>query len=190
MKLYVLRHFQRYDDTSFYSSLTLEGFTQSLAIVEKLAKLGITHVYASPYLRVMQSGYPFVDMTANTEDMKMLRVRVDPIIGEMRNEYNFEPAHMFERGINDIPIKFFSMIDWSYKPMTKILRVDKPEHFEDVVDRTMHFIHSLSQNHNDSDVVLVVTHSSVINSFRRICNLEDNIDDTPFPYGEVLEIDI
>lgn len=190
MKLFALRHFQRYDDTSFYSSLTLEGFTQSLAIVEKLVKLGITHVYASPFLRVMQSVYPFVNMSAAKEDMQMLRVRVEPMIGEMRNNENFEPAHLFERGVNDIPLKFFSIIDWSYNPMAQIFHVDKPEQFEDVVERTMQFMHSLSENHGDNDRVLIVTHSSVINAFRRIYNVGDNVDDTPFPYGEVLEIDI
>ena len=186
MKLIVLRHFQRYEDTSFYSSLTLEGFANSLVIVKRLERMGITHIYSSPYLRAIQTVFPFVE---HMNDYG-LKIRVEPVIGEMRNLQNFQPAHLFEKGINDIPIKYSPDLDWEYKSMTDTLHVERPESFEDVVERVLQFFHNLADIHELNDRILIVTHSSIVNAMKRIYNDTNNNDDVPHPYGELLEIDL
>ena len=183
MKLFLLRHFQRFNDTSFYSSLTLEGFTNSFLIIEELKSKHLNYIYTSPFLRALESVYPF----AKQENIE---IRVEPIIGEMRNSNNFEPAYLFEKGIESIPLKYFQVSDIHYRPLCDKLEVKEPESFDDVVKRTIEFVEHLNKLHSKNARILIVTHSSVINAFKRIYNNVEDADEAPHPYEDILEIDV
>ena len=182
MKLFALRHFQRYEDISFYSSLTMEGFANASAMVEKLNQLGITHVYSSPYLRTIQTVNPFVSNN-------ILKIRVEPIIGEMRNAENYEPRHMFQKSVGDIPFKYFPNIDWEYTPMKEKLIVNRPEHREDVVKRVTEFIRMLYEKHSRADRILIIGHSCILNAMKSIYKQENGWQSV-YPYGKILELNI
>lgn len=179
MKLFILRHFQRYDRPDFYTLLTMEGQKNAQLYVDKLLKLGITHIYASPYLRVLQTVQPFAYAR------RPMPIRVDYLLSEMRWEET-KDSNLHEYGIDDIPLKFHEYIDPEYDSGS-ILKVVKAETFDDVIARSAKFVEKLRKMHNDSDRILVVTHSSVLNSFKQFT--DDELNDDVHEYGKILEID-
>ena len=59
MKLYILRHEERTIDATFFAPLTEKGLHNSKILVSNLDNLGITKIYCSPFIRTMQTIYPF-----------------------------------------------------------------------------------------------------------------------------------
>lgn len=60
MRLYVLRHEDRTVDASFFAPLTEKGLNNSKDLIKRLAKLKINKVYSSPFIRTLQTVYPYV----------------------------------------------------------------------------------------------------------------------------------
>lgn len=61
MKIYILRHEDRTIDCSFFGPLTKKGLINSGKLIDKLEKLNIDEIYCSPFIRTMQTIYPFVE---------------------------------------------------------------------------------------------------------------------------------
>ena len=59
MKIYILRHEDRTMDLTFFSPLTKKGLEKSLKISDELEKLNINSIYSSPYIRTLQTIYPY-----------------------------------------------------------------------------------------------------------------------------------
>jgi broad specificity phosphatase PhoE len=119
-----------------------------------------------------------------------LRINIEPTLGEMRSEENFQPKHLFEKEIIDLPLRFLQYANIEYVPICGVLRPEEPETFEHVVERVMEFMHRLGATHGGDDRILIATHSSVVNAFKRIYENEDNNNEEPHQYGEILEIEI
>ena len=61
MKIILLRHEERGFDVGFYSNLTENGIIKSCILSDKLKKLKIDEIYCSPFIRTLQTIYPFAD---------------------------------------------------------------------------------------------------------------------------------
>lgn len=179
MKLYILRHFQRYDQTDFYTPLTEEGKTNSEKFVTRLKTLGITHIYCSPYLRVLQTVLPYVLYSG-------INIKIDYLLKEMQLEHNMD-INKHGYGLSDIPKKYHTFIDQSYDP-GEMTFIKDPETFDDVLKRSRDFVCKISKNHNNTDKILIVTHSSVLNSFKQFTNLP--VNDDIHIYGQLLEVNL
>ena len=59
MKLYVLRHEDRTMDLTFFSPLTKNGLNNSVNLIKFLEKEKINSIYSSPYIRTLQTVYPY-----------------------------------------------------------------------------------------------------------------------------------
>ena len=64
MKIYILRHEDRTMDLTFFSPLTKNGLDKSLKISDELGKLEINSIYSSPYIRTLQTIYPYSKRTS------------------------------------------------------------------------------------------------------------------------------
>lgn len=59
MKLYILRHEERTNDTSFFSPLTKNGIINSINLIPLLDSINITTIISSPYIRTLQTIIPY-----------------------------------------------------------------------------------------------------------------------------------
>ena len=60
MKIILLRHEERYSDIGFFSNLTERGIENScLFLPPKLKKLNIDVIFSSPFVRTIQTIYPY-----------------------------------------------------------------------------------------------------------------------------------
>ena len=60
MKIILLRHEERYLDIGFYSNLTDKGVINSCLLGNTLNKYDIDIVFSSPFIRTLQTIYPFI----------------------------------------------------------------------------------------------------------------------------------
>jgi broad specificity phosphatase PhoE len=60
MKIILLRHEERYSDIGFYSNLTDKGVINSCLLGNTLNKYDIDIVFSSPFIRTLQTIYPFI----------------------------------------------------------------------------------------------------------------------------------
>ena len=59
MKIYVLRHEDRTMDLTFFSPLTKNGLDNSIELIKHLEREKINIIYSSPYIRTLQTIYPY-----------------------------------------------------------------------------------------------------------------------------------
>lgn len=59
MIIYIIRHEDRTQDATMFSPLTKLGIDNSYKLVEILDNLNIGIIYSSPYIRTLQTIYPF-----------------------------------------------------------------------------------------------------------------------------------
>ena len=59
MKIYVIRHEDRTMDLTFFSPLTKNGLENSVKLITTLEKERIDTIYSSPYIRTLQTVYPY-----------------------------------------------------------------------------------------------------------------------------------
>ena len=59
MKIYLLRHEDRTMDLTFFSPLTKNGLENSVELIKHLEKEKIDTIYSSPYIRTLQTIYPY-----------------------------------------------------------------------------------------------------------------------------------
>jgi broad specificity phosphatase PhoE len=59
MKIIALRHGLRFDSALYFTPLTAEGLVQADNLVEILKDEKIDIIYCSPFLRTLQTIYPF-----------------------------------------------------------------------------------------------------------------------------------
>ena len=61
MKLYILRHEERFESPEFYTELTENGINNSILLKDILEKERIDSIYSSPFIRVLQTVRPYCD---------------------------------------------------------------------------------------------------------------------------------
>ena len=59
MKIYIIRHEDRTQDATMFSPLTLDGLDNSKKLIEEIYNLKINKLYSSPFIRTLQTVYPF-----------------------------------------------------------------------------------------------------------------------------------
>ena len=154
-RVFLLRHEQRENTVSFYTSLTPKGAHRAETVICKILEgLNIKKIYASPFVRTLQTIRPFCEKTGikvNLEWSLVESIPINPIIA----------------------LNFNHIINHNYKPF---LTYDLPLNtdlidFDKLKDHVGHFIESLDRSEN----ILLVTHMPVINailSYKGFQNIE------------------
>ena len=181
MRLILLRHEERYSDMGFYSNLTDNGIINSLELPKKLKPYKINHIYSSPFIRTLQTIYPYCDKYRK-------KVNIDYGLYEyIHNPYFLLVQWYYEiKDIEDSDL--LSIINNKYKSVIDKSDFSILETEEDLEKRIRKFMDNLIEKHRD-ETVLIVTHMGVINKIRDVYVKKTNMNEL-FKMGhfEVYEV--
>jgi len=173
MRLIILRHGIRGPVPTFMTSLTSEGLEQVKKLEEKLALIEIDEIYCSPFLRTVQTIYPYC--------IKMnKKVNIDNGIYECTHNKYFTPEN-YKGTIKDFEIShnhLHKIINKDYKSYIKLDEIECNENFYQIRDRIFNFINYLMDLYkNTNKTVLLVTHMASCNLIKRYFNEKTEIND-------------
>lgn len=178
MKLYILRHEDRTQDATFFAPLTKTGLDNSLKLINKCDELHINHIYSSPYIRTLQTIYPYAKA-------KGLNIKLDYSLSEI-NDSNIIPKNSHGIILPEYLAKSF-LYDSSYKSTIQPEEVKYPETFKEVSLRAKNFLKNLIINHNKTDdKVLIVTHQIVCDAILSVVDRKLSIE--CYPVGKITQV--
>ena len=194
MKIYVLRHEDRTMDLTFFSPLTRNGIEKSVKISEVLKKLNIDNIYSSPYIRTLQTVYPY------SKDRK-LPIKLDYSLTELYQSDNI-PKKSYSVTLPEYIAESFNYDD-SYTSSIKPTEIEFPESISNFKKRVKSFLNEIIiNNHKSNKSIILVTHQGVINIINniiqksKISNLDKNLDENSnlkedefhYPKGAITKI--
>jgi broad specificity phosphatase PhoE len=162
MKIYILRHEDRTIDATFFAPLTEKGLNNSINLINYLEKLGITKIYCSPYIRTMQTVYPF----AKKYNMK---INLEYGLIEMQHQDIIPPK---SKNVM-LPSYIAETFNYNKLYISKMIpeNISYPETEESLIQRTQNFIKILLTTFIDTNEnILIVTHQGLCSSILKISN--------------------
>jgi broad specificity phosphatase PhoE len=168
MKIYILRHEDRTQDCSFFSPLTETGLNNSIKLIDKLKSENITKIYCSPFIRTLQTIYPFA---------KCSNIKILPEYGlsELHHQ-DLIPKKAVGISLPEYLAKSFNS-DLDYKTFIKSTDIKYPETNKDVGKRIRRFLQNLIvQNFETNENIVLVSHQSVCCEILKIVNRSNKID--------------
>ena len=181
MKIIILRHGKRFDSPLYFTPLTAEGLKQADDVVEVLKSYDIGLIYSSPFLRTLQTIYPFCVETDKS-------VCVENALYESldSDEFTYSNSH---HDISELVTSYshlMDIIDRDYKSRVLVSNISHVEGDCDIKNRVFSFIYSLCQKYRNTDKrILLVTHKTIGNIIKKFFNSEvlftDQVDEaTPY----------
>jgi broad specificity phosphatase PhoE len=187
MKIYLLTHFTEIDKTDFSSSLDINGLKEADNIVERLGKLSIDKIYCSPFLKAMQSVYPFCkaynkqinpESTFHDAMYNPIETRID-----MHERRNFDSHY----GYNYL----YDSVNKHYKSKLFSSNVPLIETETTVTNRIFPFFYNLCHRYKDKNKnILIVSHQPIIDVILKFfvssanCSVVANAQITEINIGE------
>jgi broad specificity phosphatase PhoE len=162
MKIYILRHEDRTQDCSFFSPLTKLGLDNSIKLINYLKKENINNIYCSPFIRTLQTIYPFVKVNNKKINLEygLCEIHHPDLIPKKAVGINLPEylAESFNCNIN-------------YKSFIKSTEIVYPENNIEVSKRVKKLLHKLIlENYKSDENFLLVTHQSVCCELLKIVN--------------------
>jgi broad specificity phosphatase PhoE len=158
MKIILLRHEERYSDIGFFSNLTDNGIINACKLPKKLKKYKIDHIFSSPFIRTIQTIFPYCDKYNK-------KINIEYGLYEYIHNLYFLLVQWYH-DIEDIKDNdLHTIINKNYK--TNVTKDDFSilETEEDLAKRIKKFIDFLKQNYNDK-TILLVSHMGIINKIK------------------------
>ena len=131
MKIFILRHEDRTQDASFFAPLTKNGLENSKKLIEKINELHITHIYSSPYIRTLQTIYPYVKS-------KEMKVKLEYSLSEI-NDPDLISKNAYGTCLPEYIAQSF-LYDENYKSSIQPEQLKYPEIEEDIMTRIKTFL--------------------------------------------------
>ena len=154
MKIYILRHEDRTMDLTFFSPLTKNGLENSLELVKNLEKEKINSVYSSPYIRTLQTVYPYCKKYN-------LKPKLDYSITELYQEDNI-PKKSYQITLPEYIAESFNY-ETEYDTLMTPNDIKFPEDITSFNKRVKNFLKNIIKyNYNTDKNILLVTHQGVI----------------------------
>ncbi len=185
MKLYILRHEDRTMDLTFFSPLTKKGLEKSVDLINYLEKEKINTIYSSPYIRTLQTIYPF-------SKKYNLKSKIDYSLTELYQEDNI-PKKSYQITLPEYLAESFSY-DEEYKSSLMPSDIKFPENIKSFNERIKSFLKTLIRNNYSSQKnIVLVTHQGVIDIIMRILGkrnseLKNIVKDIKYPKGSLTRI--
>lgn len=163
MKIYILRHEDRTQDCSLYSPLTKNGLNNSIKLVHTLDKIGINVVISSPYIRCLQTVYPYCKE-------KGLKVNIEYGLGEIQHNELISKRSANLRLPEYLIISFNGNLN--YKTIVEPEIINYPETEKQVDLRVRRVLRELIKEYlpKNVDNILIVTHQVVCQQILKIVN--------------------
>jgi len=151
MKIYILRHEMRpIDDPRFMTELTEYGKHKAIfSLKNTLKNISFTHIFSSPFFRVLQTIAPYVENTHY--------VNIEYGLAEGLHDPIFEDQ-------DDFTIKDPPCIISNYESVVDINNYRYCENEEVIKTRVKLFYNNLVSNHkNENHVILLAAHQCICN---------------------------
>lgn len=184
MKIIILRHAKRHGSPLFETELTEYGKEQSNKLVLELEKHKIDEIYSSPFLRVIQTIYPFCKKYG-------YKIKVENAFYEALKSEEFTYSNCHHR-VNEIYQKYpeFNDIVSQYKSFLNIANISHVESDIDINNRVHPFIWKLIKKYKDTDkCILIATHQTICNVIKKYFDINVNYRDE-FSQGTFEIIDV
>jgi len=187
MKIYILRHEDRTQDATMFSPLTEKGLSNALKLSKELNKLNINVIYSSPFVRTLQTIYPY-SSGSNT------KVNLEYSIAEMQHQ-KLIPEKSYQVRLPKYLAEMFNY-NPNYNSMIYPEDFKYPEEDKDVQSRIRKFLLKIFNNHSETnDTILIVTHQAVCNSILKIiakkgdtCLDKHTLPSYSYPTGGVTKV--
>ena len=181
MKLILLRHQERGYDVGFYSELTENGMTNSYILPDKLNKFNIDVIYSSPFIRTLQTIYPYCNKYNKNVNVEYGLYEYQHNIYFLLTKWYYTIDDIFDSDLKEI-------INNNYK---SIVNKDDFTILEDEINlerRIIKFFDYLRVVHKD-DTVLIVSHMGVINKIKDLyIKKTDMNDDFKMGHFEIYDL--
>ena len=177
MKIFVLRHEERpMDDPGFLTQLTEFGKHKAMfSLKNTLKNFSFTHIFSSPFLRVLQTIAPYAENNHY--------VNIEYGLAEGLHDPVFEDQ-------NDFTIKDSPCITSSYDSVFDVNNYRYYENEDTIRSRVKMFYDDLVEKHkNENHTILLAAHQCICNILLELMtNQEREMDDT-FGMGKLATCD-
>ena len=164
MRLYILRHEDRTQDCSFFAPLTYDGLENAKKLVEKLEKEKIDIIISSPFIRTLQTIFPYANKTKKD-------INIEYGLSEIHHQ-DIIPVKAVGISMPEYLLKTFNY-NLKYKTIIQPNDISYPETISQVKNRMKKVLHYILSNyHNTHSNILIVTHQSLCNYVLEI--IKDN----------------
>jgi broad specificity phosphatase PhoE len=162
MKIYILRHEDRTQDCSFFSPLTKTGLENAIKLVEHLKKIPITRIYSSPFIRTLQTIYPYAKESK-------IKINVEYGLSELHH-----PDLIARKAVGiTLPEYLAESFNYNseYKTIIKPNEIIYPEKDKNVQVRVKRVLRKIiEENINTQNNIVIVTHQMLCNQILQIVN--------------------
>lgn len=160
MKIFILRHEDRTQDATFFSPLTQKGLENANNLIEHLEKLNIRIIYSSPFIRTLQTIYPYAKHSGN-------KIKLEYALGEIQHG-DIIPKASYQVRLPEYLAKLFHY-DSGYQTHYQPENYNYPETEKNVTERVKIFLRQLiAQYGNTEENILLVTHQEICRVILRI----------------------
>jgi len=185
MKIIILRHGYRFNSALYFTPLTAKGLAQADDLVDRLKPYKIDIIYSSPFLRTLQTIYPYCIETKK-------KVNIENTFYEClnSNEFNYYNYRHHPSELRNTYPHLTSIIDSNYKTQLFVSNISYVENHQQVKNRVFPFIYNLCQKYKNNDIViLIVTHATIANTIKKFFNPDIGFRD-PVATAEPIIIDV
>lgn len=162
MKIYILRHEDRTQDCSFFAPLTENGLSNAQALVDKLKEANITIILSSPFIRTLQTVYPYSKESG-------VKINLEYGLSELHH------ADIIPVKAVGISLPEYLAINFNYEPSYKTIvkptDIQYPETDKLINVRVKHVLREIISKYYETDSnILLVSHQSICNAILKIVN--------------------
>ena len=162
MKIYILRHEDRTQDCSFFAPLTKTGLENAIKLVPYLKKEKIDKIYCSPFIRTLQTIYPY----SKENDIK---INIEYGLSELHNE------EIIAKKAVGISLPEYLAESFNYNPEyktlvkpTEIIYPEKDKHAQTRIKRVLKKV--IEDNMYTKNNIVLVSHQTLCCAVLKIVN--------------------
>jgi len=171
MKIYILTHFSEIDPHAFSSQLDIQGLENADKIIGHLKDRKIDKIYCSPYLKTIQTIYPFCNKY--NKQMNIEPAFHDAMFKSIDANVDI---HICRNYANHFGYSYISdCINYHYKPKLFSSNISLRENDMIVKNRIFSFLHNICHRYKKKDKnILIVTHKIITNFIIKFFDLSAN----------------
>jgi len=185
MRLYILCHEDKTQDSTFFSPLTKQGLDNSLKLIENLKKTQINIIYSSPYIKTLQTIYPYC------KEYK-LKIKLEYALSEI-NHKDIIPKHSYQTRLPEYIAEMFNY-DSVYNEKFAPEEFKYPENENDVYKRVQKILkHIIAEHALNNNNIILVTHNIIckliLKIIKKFGNVKPSINDIQsYPKGGFTQV--
>ena len=188
MTIYVSRHERRFSSPKFFTSLTKKGLENSVKLIDKINKLNINIIYCSPFLRTIQTIYPYALNTGKKINIEYALYEAVKENTFSENDYLHNYTELYE-----VDSRFKTIINPNYKSFLNKNSIDFPENLNKIYKRTIPFLNNLKEKLADKNILLVTHMTTALIIKEYLMNNKQLLSDQDptgklFPMGSIQKV--